>query len=110
MEIFGSSENFSFLDILEVEIFGRGNFRKFQKFPDTNILWKFSEVPKTSRSYILTKWKFLEVLIISFVHFCMRKVPKYVDYYFFVGIDEVSILLRGLIGLYCSSVIYFTNL
>ena len=47
---------------------------------------------KTSRSYILTKWKFSEVLIISFVRFCMRKVPKYVDYYFFLCIDEVEII------------------
>ena len=69
-----------------------GNFWKFQKFPDTNILWNFSEVPKTSCSYILTKWKFSEVPIISFVCFCMPKVPKYVDYYFFMRIDEVEII------------------
>ena len=40
-----------------------GNFRKFRKFPDTNILWKFSEVPKISHCWIFSKYKCLEVEI-----------------------------------------------
>ena len=40
-----------------------GNFRKFWKFPDTNILWKFLEVPKISHCWIFSKYNFSEVEI-----------------------------------------------